>query len=177
MHSHTVSAWGGWGGGITIGGGGSANREPGSHIYIYIYIYTYVYTYTGMFQVHIQRLRGDIITNYSTPYSCPTYIYIYIYICIYVYRYVPGTYSKTERGYYYKLFHPIFLPNVQQENSAPKPTPGPWTNPSSQKIPPLLTVAGKVIFTVAIVAVVFTVVVACRRHHRQRVLLRTSVCV
>ena len=40
VHSHTVSAWGGWGGGgIPLGGGGggggSANREPGSYIYIY----------------------------------------------------------------------------------------------------------------------------------------------
>ena len=33
MRSHTDSAWGGWGGGDTIGGrGGSANREPGSYI-------------------------------------------------------------------------------------------------------------------------------------------------
>ena len=35
MHSHTDSAWGGWGGGgdtIGGGGGGSANREPGSYM-------------------------------------------------------------------------------------------------------------------------------------------------
>ena len=33
VHSHTVSALGGWGGGIPLGGGGSANREPGSYIH------------------------------------------------------------------------------------------------------------------------------------------------
>ena len=37
VHSHTVSAWGGWGGGGAGGyhwggGGGLANREPGSFI-------------------------------------------------------------------------------------------------------------------------------------------------
>ena len=30
-------------GGDTIGGGGSANREPGSYIYIYVCIYIYIY--------------------------------------------------------------------------------------------------------------------------------------
>ena len=37
MHSHTDSAWGGWGGGDTIGGGGVGEPRTGI-IYIYIYM-------------------------------------------------------------------------------------------------------------------------------------------
>ena len=89
----------GRGGGDTMRGGGSVNREPGSYIYIYIcmyvcmyvcmYIYIYIYIkYVCMYVCMYVCRYNYLFVQTHTHTHTQIYTYIYIYVCVDIYIYM-----------------------------------------------------------------------------------------